>query len=88
MKMFDYAQGRQPGSRACAARRARFIAGGTNLLDLMKLQIETPEKLVDISRLDLGEIEDARRWRADDRRAGAEQRSCRRSARDRATIRC
>ena len=36
----------------------RFIAGGTNLLDLMKLQVETPEKLVDISRLPLGEIED------------------------------
>ncbi|WP_010185560.1 FAD binding domain-containing protein [Sphingomonas sp. PAMC 26605] len=36
----------------------RFIAGGTNLLDLMKLQVETPDKLVDISRLDLAEIED------------------------------
>ena len=37
---------------------AKFIAGGTNLLDLMKLQVETPAKLVDISRLPLGEIED------------------------------
>ena len=37
---------------------AKFIAGGTNLLDLMKLQVETPGKLVDISRLPLGEIED------------------------------
>jgi len=37
---------------------ARFIAGGTNLLDLMKLQVETPAKLVDISRLDLAEIEE------------------------------
>ena len=36
----------------------RFIAGGTNLLDLMKLQVETPAKLVDISRLDLTEIEE------------------------------
>ena len=36
---------------------AKFIAGGTNLLDLMKLQVETPGKLVDISRLPLGEIE-------------------------------
>jgi xanthine dehydrogenase YagS FAD-binding subunit len=35
---------------------ARFIAGGTNLLDLMKLQIETPAHLVDISRLALTEI--------------------------------
>jgi xanthine dehydrogenase YagS FAD-binding subunit len=37
---------------------ARFIAGGTNLLDLMKLQVETPAKLVDISRLDLATIDD------------------------------
>lgn len=37
----------------------RFIAGGTNLLDLMKLQIETPDRLIDISRLDLGGIEES-----------------------------
>ncbi len=37
---------------------AKFIAGGTNLLDLMKLQVETPDKLVDISRLDLAKIEE------------------------------
>ena len=45
---------RQPaggGTRSDERASARFIAGGTNLLDLMKLQIETPEKLVDISRL-------------------------------------
>jgi xanthine dehydrogenase YagS FAD-binding subunit len=36
---------------------ARFIAGGTNLLDLMKLEIETPSHLVDISRLPLTRIE-------------------------------
>lgn len=35
----------------------KFIAGGTNLLDLMKLQVETPERLIDISRLPLNEIE-------------------------------
>ena len=34
------------------------IAGGTNLLDLMKLQVETPEVLVDVGRLDLAEIAD------------------------------
>jgi xanthine dehydrogenase YagS FAD-binding subunit len=38
---------------------ARFIAGGTNLLDLMKLEIETPSHLVDISRLPLTQIEEA-----------------------------
>ena len=36
---------------------AKFIAGGTNLLDLMKLQIETPTRLIDIGRLPLAEIE-------------------------------
>lgn len=35
----------------------RFIAGGTNLLDLMKHEIETPDRLVDISRLPLNDIE-------------------------------
>jgi xanthine dehydrogenase YagS FAD-binding subunit len=35
---------------------ARFIAGGTNLLDLMKLEIEAPSHLVDISRLPLSQI--------------------------------
>lgn len=38
---------------------ARFVAGGTNLLDLMKLEIETPSHLVDISRLPLTQIEAA-----------------------------
>src|SRR5262245_48068317 len=37
---------------------AKFISGGTNLLDLMKLEIERPTHLVDISRLPLRDIED------------------------------
>ena len=36
---------------------ARFIAGGTNLLDLMKLQIETPPHLIDVNHLGLDRIE-------------------------------
>ena len=36
---------------------ARFIAGGTNLLDLMKLEIETPAHLVDVNGLQLDRIE-------------------------------
>jgi xanthine dehydrogenase YagS FAD-binding subunit len=36
---------------------AKFIAGGTNLLDLMKLEIETPTHLVDINGLGLDRIE-------------------------------
>ena len=35
----------------------RFIAGGTTLLDLMKLNVETPSRLLDINRLTLGKIE-------------------------------
>lgn len=47
------------GAIASVVRRpdAKFIAGGTNLLDLMKLGIERPAHLVDISRLPLNEIE-------------------------------
>ena len=37
----------------------RYLAGGTNLVDLMKLEIEQPERLIDISRLDYGNIETA-----------------------------
>jgi xanthine dehydrogenase YagS FAD-binding subunit len=37
--------------------RAAFLAGGTNLVDLMKLGVEAPEVLVDVSRLPLGGIE-------------------------------
>ncbi|HQP19186.1 MAG TPA: FAD binding domain-containing protein, partial [Phenylobacterium sp.] len=36
---------------------ARFLAGGTNLLDLMKLEIERPTHLVDVGRLPLSAIE-------------------------------
>jgi xanthine dehydrogenase YagS FAD-binding subunit len=35
---------------------AKFIAGGTNLLDLMKLEIESPTHLVDVNHLDLAKI--------------------------------
>lgn len=56
MKTFDYARVASPEEAVQAG--GRFIAGGTNLIDLMKLQVETPEKLVDISRLDLNTIEE------------------------------
>jgi xanthine dehydrogenase YagS FAD-binding subunit len=38
--------------------RARFIAGGTNLLDLMKENVSRPSHLIDITRLPLGKIEE------------------------------
>jgi xanthine dehydrogenase YagS FAD-binding subunit len=45
--------------QAAAARpEAKFIAGGTNLLDLMKLEIERPSHLIDVGRLPLAEIEE------------------------------
>lgn len=58
MRSFDYRRAATPESAVAVAHLAggRFIAGGTNLLDLMKLEIETPETLVDISRLDLRAI--------------------------------
>ena len=37
---------------------SRFVAGGTNLVDLMKTGVEAPDHLVDISRLDLAKIEE------------------------------
>ena len=46
---------------ACASAAepaAKFIAGGTNLIDLMKMHIETPAHLVDINALPLAEIEE------------------------------
>jgi len=59
MKTFTYEKAISPEEAVgFTSVGTKFIAGGTNLLDLMKLQIETPEKLVDISRLDLGRIED------------------------------
>ncbi len=58
MKSFDYQKAETPEAAIAGwkADDTRFIAGGTNLLDLMKLQIETPGKLIDISRLDLTTI--------------------------------
>src|SRR5688572_23703169 len=35
----------------------RFLAGGTTLIDLMKLNVETPVRLIDINRLPLDQIE-------------------------------
>jgi len=60
MKTFTYERVTDPGSAFAAVSRAgaKFISGGTNLLDLMKLEIEQPTHLVDISRLPLKEIEE------------------------------
>lgn len=60
MKPFSYERARTPAEAAAAVARqptAKFIAGGTNLLDLMKLQIETPAHLIDVNPLGLDRIE-------------------------------
>lgn len=60
MKAFTYERATSPAQAAEAAARkpdARFIAGGTNLLDLMKLEIETPQHLIDVNGLALDRIE-------------------------------
>jgi xanthine dehydrogenase YagS FAD-binding subunit len=60
MKSFTYERAASPADAAAAVAsrpNAKFIAGGTNLLDLMKLQIETPSHLVDVNRLRLDQIE-------------------------------
>ena len=51
----------------------RFLAGGTTLVDLMKLSVETPAALVDINRLPLDRIERAGRRRAQNRRDRSQQ---------------
>ncbi|WP_416762901.1 FAD binding domain-containing protein [Roseateles sp. So40a] len=60
MKPFTFERAATPAAAVSAATRqpgARFIAGGTNLLDLMKLQIETPVHLIDVNGLGFDRIE-------------------------------
>jgi xanthine dehydrogenase YagS FAD-binding subunit len=60
MRPFTYERARTPAEAASAAvgnPGAKFIAGGTNLLDLMKLQIEAPSHLIDVNGLGLDKIE-------------------------------
>ena len=60
MKVFTYQRATTPAQAAQLVARtpgARFIAGGTNLLDLMKLEIETPGALIDINGLGFDKIE-------------------------------
>lgn len=45
-------------AKAAARKGVKFIAGGTNLLDLMKLEIETPTHLIDLGTLGFDRIED------------------------------
>lgn len=61
MRSFTYERVTDPDA-ACAAMAAhpdsKFISGGTNLIDLMRLEIERPPHLIDVSRLPLTAIEE------------------------------
>src|SRR5256886_6552001 len=66
MKTFEFIRPGDAGAAVATAARGRtaqqgaevrFVAGGTTLLDLMKLNVETPARLLDINRLPLDKIE-------------------------------
>jgi xanthine dehydrogenase YagS FAD-binding subunit len=66
MKTFEFIRSADPATAIAAATRAktaqqgadvRFLAGGTTLIDLMKLNVETPSRVIDINRLPLDKIE-------------------------------
>src|SRR3954469_20590590 len=60
MRPFTFERARTPAEAAAAAARhpgSKFVAGGTNLLDLMKLEIETSTHLIDVNGLGLDKIE-------------------------------
>ena len=66
MKTFELSRADDPGQAIAAGAKAttaqqgaeiRFIAGGTNMVDFMKLNVETPQKLVDITHLPFDKIE-------------------------------
>ncbi len=61
MRPFTYERAESAAGAAKAAAEtpgAKFLAGGTNLLDLMKLEIERPAHLIDVGRLPLSQIEE------------------------------
>ncbi len=66
MHVFAFSRAANPAGAVAAASQAktaqqgadvRFVAGGTTLLDLMKLNVETPARVIDINRLSLDTIE-------------------------------
>jgi xanthine dehydrogenase YagS FAD-binding subunit len=62
MRPFKYTRAAEPNGAAAAVAanpQAKFLAGGTNILDLMKEDVERPNELVDLTRLKLAEIKEA-----------------------------
>ncbi|GAM01292.1 FAD binding domain-containing protein [Sphingomonas parapaucimobilis] len=62
MKPFTYERAKDAvaAARAATTPGAKFLAGGTNLLDLMKIEVETPTHLIDVQELKLDRIEKTR----------------------------
>ena len=61
MQPFEFERARDPQGAVTAieaSAQAKFLAGGTNLVDLMKQHVELPTHLVDINKLDLAKIEE------------------------------
>src|SRR5438045_3668571 len=61
MNVFAYSRANDAAgavSAVAAKPRTKFLGGGTNLIDLMKMGVETPDKLIDINRLPLAQIEE------------------------------
>ncbi|WP_370276521.1 FAD binding domain-containing protein [Roseovarius indicus] len=59
MRAFSYEKPANPAdaaARAAEVEGAKFLAGGTNLLDLMKLEIEAPAHVIDVTGLGLDEV--------------------------------
>ena len=58
MKSFNYERATAPDEaiRSGSVRGAKFLAGGTNLVDLMKYGVESPSTLIDINHLDLAQV--------------------------------
>ena len=61
MHTFEFVRPADPGAAVAIAAQegadVRFVAGGTTLLDLMKLNVETPARVIDLNRLPLDKIE-------------------------------
>ena len=60
MKLFEYVRSSEPQDaiQSAAAPDTKFLAGGTNLVDLMRYGVESPSRLVDVNRLPLTRIEE------------------------------
>jgi xanthine dehydrogenase YagS FAD-binding subunit len=71
---FQYSKANDVGQAVASVspNGSKFVAGGTTLIDLMKLDVERPKLLVDINGLPLDRIETGRRRRTEDWRDGAQ----------------